>query len=315
MPLCECGEAAGICRYAACLTDADCENGALCAAQLPYDVYACQTPEDECMADEDCEGDMICRVESMGRQCLEPPVPGRPFLVDGEARLAALCERADWCAREPAIELSALSREQRARLAAEWARVAQMEHASVAAFARFSLELLAFGAPAELVALAAEAQADETAHAVAAFELASAYAARPLGPAKLAVTGALTASSLEQSALTTFLEGCIGESVAALEAALARDAASDPGVKAALERIARDESKHAELAFKFVRWALARTEPSLAETLSATLAAEIARARRSLGETRSAHEPELSAHGILPDSERRAAHGEIGLAV
>lgn len=312
--ICECGSGAGVCREATCRTDSDCAGDALCAAQFIESTYACQHPNDECMVDEDCgEGSMgdamICVATSSGRVCSDPPVPGRPFLVAGEARVAGVCARADWRLRNGSPALARLSDADRQKLAAEWTRTAQMEHASIAAFARFSLELLAFGAPAELVAEAARAQADETAHAMAAFELASAYAARPLGPEPLAVSGVLTAPTLEESALTTFLEGCVGESVAALEAALARDLATDPGVKAVLERIALDEARHAELAFKFVRFALERVGTPLAARLRSALAREIERAQAaaSTADAGGGDGSSLAAHGILPDSERRAA--------
>jgi hypothetical protein len=49
-----------------------------------------------------------------------------------------------------------------------------MEHASVAAFARFTLDLLALGAPADLVQSAQQALGDEIAHAELCFGLAGA---------------------------------------------------------------------------------------------------------------------------------------------
>jgi hypothetical protein len=53
-----------------------------------------------------------------------------------------------------------------------------------------------------------------------------------------------------------------------LEAAAA---AHDPVIRAAYARIAVDEERHAELAFRFVRWALARDPLGVAEQLRATL--------------------------------------------
>jgi hypothetical protein len=61
-------------------------------------------------------------------------------------------------------------------------------------------------------------------------------------------------------------EGCAGETVAAVEAAEAAAAATDPSVRAALETIAADERRHALLAFRFVRWALER-DGSLVEVV------------------------------------------------
>ena len=73
-----------------------------------------------------------------------------------------------------------------------------MEHASIAAFARFSLELLAFGAPPDLVEQAQAAMADETRHAKLCFALAGAYAERPIGPGALDMTGVSVAADLVQ---------------------------------------------------------------------------------------------------------------------
>jgi len=57
----------------------------------------------------------------------------------------------------------------------------QLEHASIAAFARFSLQLLSLGAPAGLIDDCTRALGDETAHARLCFQLASAYAGRAIG--------------------------------------------------------------------------------------------------------------------------------------
>lgn len=63
-----------------------------------------------------------------------------------------------------------------------WTRVGLMEHASVAAFSRFSLQLMALGAPSDLLQKSHEAAADEIRHARDAFALAGHYAGRPVGP-------------------------------------------------------------------------------------------------------------------------------------
>ena len=68
-----------------------------------------------------------------------------------------------------------------------------MEHASVAAFARFTLHLMSLGAPAALVERSNAALADETLHAKLAFAIASGYAGRAIGPGPLAIDGAFAA--------------------------------------------------------------------------------------------------------------------------
>ncbi|MFZ5896682.1 MAG: Dickkopf N-terminal cysteine-rich domain-containing protein [Myxococcota bacterium] len=309
--LCECGDLVGTCVMASCKTDGDCGDGYFCASYTAepgcdFPAYACQAPTDRCAVDRDCPAGQTCTVDAAtkARVCRSPSCDvGRPFLVGGEARFAHSVSRDDW-RRELSPDLTGLLASQREQLAAHWAHIGCLEHASIAAFARFGLELLTFGAPSELVELTNAALADETLHAKLAFGLASAYRGAPLGPGRLAITGAVEARSLRDSARIAFLEGCIGETVAALEAAAARDAAVDPCVRDVLARIAADEARHAELAYRFVRWAVDQLGPELAEELHALAAQALLEAHR--GSPTPAWSHELSAHGMLSLGERRA---------
>ncbi len=181
---------------------------------------------------------------------------GRPFLVDFLERRARLEERSDWLVDIGQVALEGLDWTERRALAAHWAEIGLMEHASIAAFARFTLQLVSVGAPDELLNLVERAQADETRHARLCFSLASQYGGRDVGPGAISMAGALDDLSLESILSTTILEGCIGETRAALEAARARDNCSDPVVREVLAQIARDEGNHAALAWRFVRWML-----------------------------------------------------------
>ena len=265
--ICVCGDPIGRCEPATCTSGASCAPGAECADYssapgCPAKAFACQTHGDQCFADSDCaDGGSAslsaqCTVTSGVRVCTPPQCAvGRPFLVQGEARLAPTTARRDWRgAVTPKTE--GLSPEMRARLAAEWARVGQMEHASVAAFARFALQLLAVGAPPHLLEATQRAMGDETVHAKLAFGLASAYGGGDVGPGALAIDACLDACDLQELLTTVILEGCIGETVAAVEAREALDHARDPEVRAVLETIVRDETAHAELAWRTVAWAL-----------------------------------------------------------
>ena len=131
------------------------------------------------------------------------------------------------------------------------------EHASVAAFARFALELLALGAPAELVDACTRAMADEIRHARDCFALASRYAGASVGPGPLAMDGVLTGSvDLVAVARSVIAEACVGETLAAVSAAVAAEVAHDPEVRRILAGIVLDELRHAELGWRFIRWAL-----------------------------------------------------------
>jgi len=171
----------------------------------------------------------------------------------------------------------------RAHLAAAWLKDALEEHASVAAFARLTMHLLSVGAPPELIVESQRASLDELRHARACFALASRYAGESRGPSPLSLEGALDVVSLEEIVRLTVEEGCVGET---LGAALAREqlaVARDPAVVAALQRIARDEARHAALAWKFARWAVLRSDDSVRasllraaeEAIASTLSAEI----------------------------------------
>ena len=90
------------------------------------------------------------------------------------------------------------------------------------------------------------------------FGLASAYAGHTVAPGALDIEGSLAASSLSEIVDLVIVEGCFGETSAALEALEATEAASDPVIESAYAQIAVDEQRHAELAFRFLRWALQR---------------------------------------------------------
>ena len=278
--ICECGHpespSGGVCIDAHdCSTDADCSAGYFCATfgdggGCGYHAFACMTPEDECWSNGDCTDGGYCDRVGVRRTC-NYAVCGRPFLVDHAARVAPIVSKSDWSALGAAPRIDHLSLAEREALSRHWSRLGQMEHASIAAFARFNLQLLALGAPPELVEACTAALADETAHTKLCFQLASAYAGRALGPGRLDIERSLEVTSLEQVVDLVLAEGCIGETSAALEALEAADTASDPVVRDVYAQIAVDEQRHAELAFRFVRWALQRDAILVEDRIRAAL--------------------------------------------
>jgi hypothetical protein len=258
--ICRCeGHEGGTCSVADCKTDDDCGPNAWCAESketCAQREFHCQIPEDECLMDIDCGDRNSCqrgRVDHH-RTCVPPSVCGRPFLVGNTSRAAELVAQPGWCAqpRWP-VAMDGLSDDERARLARHYAEAGLREHASVAAFSRFALQLLSLGAPATLVDACARAMADEVRHARACFELASHYAGRPLGPGPLSTQDCLPSASLGDILALVVVEGCVGETLAALEVAEAAAQVLDPDLRATLERIAADERSHAELSFRFVQ--------------------------------------------------------------
>jgi hypothetical protein len=327
--ICACAGVAGThstCIPADCTLDADCGEG-LCGLSVyegccgtSYEL-ACADPDEACHVNAECE-DMPCNpdfpdgqivewqcsvqeefAEQTGEWTCKPPGwcncdCGRPFFVAGEARVAPVLARSDWSlAVAPA--LASLDADTRRRLAAHWAQIGRFEHASVASFARFALQLLQLGAPPSLVRDTQRALADEIEHARLAFGLASAYAGAPVGPGPLEVGAALEAG-LDLRAIVEGLivEACVGETLAALEAREAALQAEDPAVAGVLEQIAADEWRHAQLGWRSLAWLLGRGDATLREFAVATLDAAIAAVRGSASEGMPVG---LRAQGVLDD--------------
>src|SRR5205085_8381976 len=95
-----------------------------------------------------------CQPAMPGGPLLCEPVAGaacgRPFLVQGAPRLASLAPNRDWAVGLE-LDVTAFDAATRRALAEGWNQLGLMEHASVAAFARFTLQLLGLGAPLALV--------------------------------------------------------------------------------------------------------------------------------------------------------------------
>ncbi len=233
-------------------------------------------------------------------------VIGRPFMVDDAPQRAPLANSsvaATWARGPASPSLQGLSVEARAELARAWSEDAAYEHASVASFAKLSLELLAFGAPEALVSAAHEAAIDEVRHASLGFTLASAYAGEPIGPGPLAAAARVElATDLVSLAVSAVREGCVGETLAALVAGAQRDVATDPAVRAALMLIAEDETRHAELAWRTVKWALEVGGVKAREAVSAAFDQAVAAVLAATG----GNEPAHHAHGRLSSAEAQA---------
>jgi hypothetical protein len=283
-----------------CTCDADCQATALAEW---YELNCCSS----------CEytfGSVLCTEQRYGTchyivQMYEDICgEGRPLLVDGHARTATACERSDWAVAGLVPCTHDLTTEQRRVLAERWTAGARAEHASVASFARFALDLAALGAPPELLSDTAAAMQDEIRHAQLAFALASAYAEHPVGPGPLPMHGLTAGGDAEAIVRAAVREGCVEETLCAAEAELAAHRATDPAVRAALAVIADDEARHAVLAWRFVSWAVQRN-PSLAVAVRD----ELSRATAAVEADEALELPEpdddaLSSHGMLPASLR-----------
>lgn len=195
----------------------------------------------------------------------------RPFLIGTSIRSATTTARDDWnldLEPDPVV----LDERTRAMLAEAWLRDALEEHASIAAFARLTMQMLSLGAPPSLVLASQRAGIDEIQHARACFALAKRYGGSSAGPAKLVVSDSLGATTLADIARITAEEGCVGETLGAALAAEQLDRTTDPTARRVLAKIARDEARHAELAWGFAAWAVREGGPSIARVFANSIA-------------------------------------------
>lgn len=278
--LCVCDPVYGqgsMCAPAGCTSGEACETRR-CGVAGYYggcdfvQATACRTDADTCGSTETCAPDEWGPVDCWpvgdtnsysgvaDRWHCDGPslVCGRPLTLADGPRVAPDATRGDW---RDALTPAAVPAPLRRRLAAHWAAVGAMEHASIGSFARATLQLLALGAPAELIADTQRAAADEVEHARLAYGLASAYAGEPVGPGPLRLDDLAVEADPVVIVRALVIEGCVGETLGVVEA-LAGAGARDATVAAVCRRIAADELRHAALAWRTLRWLL-ESRPAL----------------------------------------------------
>ncbi len=176
--------------------------------------------------------------------------------------------------RAPVRSSTSLAAHDHAARAAAWAQAGAGEHASVAAFARLTLQLLALGAPTDLLRGSQQAALDEIGHAERCWALAERFGAAPISagpfpfPREVAVN-----VSLAELAAAAVREGCLAETLGAHVAAVAAELAPEPDVRAELQLIAGEEAAHAVLSFRIVAWALRVGGQDVAAAVHAAFAA------------------------------------------
>lgn len=180
---------------------------------------------------------------------------GRPFVVNGIVHTAELTVGEDWLSPQHTIAPAQPIHKHHSGIAQAWARDALMEHASIASFARFTLDLMALGAPPELLLQAQQAAADEVRHAEICFSIARRLGAELCSPGPLACES-FEPRSLAEAIEAAVVEGCIGETLAGALAAERAARCTDQALSHTLQEIAEDELRHAELAWRFVSWTI-----------------------------------------------------------
>jgi hypothetical protein len=128
--------------------------------------------------------------------------------------------------------------------------MAYLEAASVPAFRRLADEVVAHHGPDHLREAAVRAARDEVRHARVVTRLAK----RAGAPVRKPVVRRSRSRSLVAMAIENAVEGCVNETFGAAVGMVQAMTASDPRVRSAMRPIARDEMRHAELAWEVARW-------------------------------------------------------------
>ena len=196
----------------------------------------------------------------------EPPLRmiGRPFVVNGKYRSSAsLMEQIDesnakteWNIDQVPRILANSSSNQ--AIAIEFLNQGEGEHASVASFARHTLQLMSMGAPTTMLIGSQKAALDEIKHAKMCYGIAKSFLGAKIQPSTLNIDGSVTKISNSEIIQSVITEGCIGETVAAVRAQLSVHYAKEPNIKSILQEIASDETNHSQLAWNTVQWAINR---------------------------------------------------------
>ena len=189
---------------------------------------------------------------------------GRPYISSGVALTSEL-EKCDAGSHPEQTYPGPHTCSERRRAASEWRDAAKDEHAAVASFARVSLELVGVGAPLRLLTAVHMAAMQEVGHAEMCLVVAqwlgtgcgddAEYVVAPFPAHNIAIKNDPVAV-----ALSTFDEGGVGETGAALQAALKRGCCANDTASPmtrALDAVVAEEARHAALAWSTVRWLVA----------------------------------------------------------
>ena len=143
-------------------------------------------------------------------------------------------------------------------IAIEFSNQGEGEHASVASFARHTLQLMNMGAPTTLLIASQKAGLDEIRHAKMCYGIAKSFLGAKIQPSNFNIDGSIETMSNSEIIKSVITEGCIGETVAAVRAKLSAHYAKELNLKSILEEIAADETNHSQLAWNTVQWAITR---------------------------------------------------------
>ena len=203
-----------------------------------------------------------------------------------------------------------LTAPERARLAETWKRRSAAEYLAVSTFSILAIDLVAAGAPADVLSHCVRAQLDEIRHAELAIRMVEIYGGSRIEPVAgmSRLPDSQEMSKLQQAVANTLLVSCVSETYATTILTATRDLTTDPVAHAVLTSIYSDEVMHARLGWSYLRFGIDKGGQKVIEAASAMVpraikgVANVIERERPIGEVTEA----VRRHGLMtPGEERR----------
>jgi hypothetical protein len=207
---------------------------------------------------------------------------------------------------------SRLDPEVRAELARIWAERIPTEYRSITGFGTFAFDLIAAGAPPDLVAVCHRVCIDELRHTELAVRMVEIYGGRrPSLPREISsLPAAQGISAVAQAARSAIALSCLGETFACTELTMLRDRAVDPVVRGVLTVFLSDEIVHARIGWAYLAHAFQNADPATRRDVASVVPEYVAGIAANLFGT----ETEAAAVDVTHDDDRLKAHAVCSMA-
>jgi hypothetical protein len=204
---------------------------------------------------------------------------------------------------------AALTDAERARLTETWTRRAAAEYLAVTTFAVLAIDLVAAGAPADVLSLCMRAGIDEVRHAELALRMIDIYGGKRVQPPPKmsSLPDDPKRSRLHQAVANTLLVSCVSETYATTVLTATRDITTDPTTHGVLTSIYSDEVMHARLGWSYLRYAIDHGGQGVRDAAAKMVPialrgnANVIERERPIGEITDA----IRGHGLMTAAEER----------
>jgi hypothetical protein len=205
-----------------------------------------------------------------------------------------------------------LSLAERTRLAETWSRRSAAEYLAVSTFAVLAIDLVAAGAPADVLSLCMRAGIDEVRHAELCLRMIEIYGGKRVmpPPGMSSLPDDPERPKLHQALANTLLVSCVSETYATTVLTATRDLTTDPVAHAVLTSIYSDEVMHARLGWSYLRYGIERGGAGAIEAAAAMVpvalrgVANVVERERPVGEVTEA----VRGHGLMTPAEERVIY-------